>query len=154
VNPQIAKIYGNKLRLRVCGLDWDHERLLLINHRIQGETDFWAPPGGGVEFGESLEEALIREFHEETGMTVSVGRFLFGCQFIRRPLHAVELFFEVTRVGGAMLKGYDPEIQVIHEARYVSPSEIQALRPEEKHGIFRLGSEAKTMLSLSGFYHI
>ena len=30
----------------------------------------WVMPGGHVELGESLEEALIREIHEETGIKI------------------------------------------------------------------------------------
>jgi hypothetical protein len=69
-------------------------------------------------------------------------------------LHAVELFFEVHRRGGTLARGYDPEIQVIQEARYISASEIAAMPSEGKHGVFRFGWDAKTLLSLTGFYHI
>jgi 8-oxo-dGTP diphosphatase len=107
-----------------------------------------------VEYGETVEQALRREFREETGIEVNVGLFLFGCEFIRPPLHAVELFFEVHRRGGTLARGYDPEIQVIQEARYISASEIAAMPSEGKHGVFRFGWDAKTLLSLTGFYHI
>lgn len=66
-------------------------RLLLINHRrevllyaystsispllaAQGHVNFWLPPGGGVEPGETFKEAALRELAEETGLRgVDVG---------------------------------------------------------------------------------
>src|SRR5687768_10106243 len=44
-------------------------RLLLI-HKI--DNDFWALPGGGMEIGESIADAAVREVTEETGLTVEL----------------------------------------------------------------------------------
>lgn len=66
----------DRLQRRVrSGLEWgvgavvtdDDGRVLLIRER-----DRWSVPGGGVEPGESLQEALRRELREETGVRVSV----------------------------------------------------------------------------------
>lgn len=51
-----------------------HEgQVLVVNTRSTGKFAF---PGGGVELGERLEEALQREVWEETGLKVEVLRFL------------------------------------------------------------------------------
>lgn len=47
----------------------DAGRLLLI-HKI--DNDYWALPGGGMEIGESIADAAVREVAEETGLTVEV----------------------------------------------------------------------------------
>jgi len=44
-------------------------RLLLI-HKI--DNGFWALPGGGMDLGESVADAAVREVLEETGVTVEV----------------------------------------------------------------------------------
>lgn len=46
------------------------DRVLLIHATDRRTGDvFWYPVGGGVEAGESLQEAAVREAHEETGLT-------------------------------------------------------------------------------------
>ncbi len=44
-------------------------RILLLRHAGVNGQSFWAPPGGGLENGETFEEAAIREASEELGLT-------------------------------------------------------------------------------------
>ena len=48
------------------------------------EKGYWAPPGGGIEPGETYEEAVIREVKEETNMKVLSQKFI-GYQDIYEP---------------------------------------------------------------------
>lgn len=45
---------------------------------------YWAPPGGGIESGETYEEAVIREVKEETNMKVLSQKFI-GYQDVYEP---------------------------------------------------------------------
>lgn len=154
MDPRIDSVYGNRLRVRVCGLYWRDDRLLMVRHKGLSNGDFWAPPGGGLEFGESAADCLQKEFREETGLQVTTGRFLFGCEFIQNPLHAIELYFEVTGTGGLLKKGDDPELPIIEEVRFMTTTEIAALPAESRHGIFRLVSSANQLKTLTGFFRI
>ena len=53
-------------------------RLLLLQRRddLRFAPGLWDLPGGGVEVGAGLEGTLVREFREETGFNVRVGRIL------------------------------------------------------------------------------
>ncbi len=154
MHQDLVNIYGNRIRVRVCGLCWSEGRLLLVNHDGITHGDFWAPPGGGLEFGNMLASDLEREFLEETGLKVKCGRFLFGCELVRDPLHAIELFFEVALHGGKLAPGTDPEAQIIRDARFFTPDEISALPPEYRHGIFNQGTAEPQLRELRGFYAI
>ena len=54
-------------RIRVAGLLINGGRVLLVRQQKDGRT-YWLLPGGGVEEGEQLEDALLREITEECGM--------------------------------------------------------------------------------------
>jgi 8-oxo-dGTP diphosphatase len=151
MESEIAKIYGNRLRVRVCGICWEDDRLLLVNHQMPN-GDFWAPPGGGLEFGEEAADALKREFREEANLEIEVRNYLFGCEFIRQPLHAIELFFDVRRIAGMLKSGDDPEMPLIKQARFFTPSEMRSLPPKNLHGVFQMVGDPREISTLKGFY--
>src|ERR1700751_4920301 len=92
---EVQKFYGNRLRVRACGICVKNNALLMVNHTGVSSTDFWSPPGGGIQLSERAEDCLAREFNEEVGLSIEIGKFLFACEFIQPPLHSIELFFEV-----------------------------------------------------------
>ena len=58
-----------QFRVAVSALIFDGERILLALRR---DIDWWNLPGGGMELGETVEEAVHREVREETGLLVAV----------------------------------------------------------------------------------
>ena len=72
------------------------EQLLLIRRGRGAAAGEWSVPGGRVEWGETLHEAVVRETHEETGLEVVVDRFLGWAERIHDPYHYVLLDFAVT----------------------------------------------------------
>ena len=55
-------------RIRVSALLRWQDRILLCRHEKDGRGEYWLLPGGGVNSGESLVDALHRELREEVGI--------------------------------------------------------------------------------------
>jgi 8-oxo-dGTP diphosphatase len=156
-NKEIHQVFGNKLRVRVSGICIQNDQILLVKHLSLGTKGiFWAPPGGGMEFGESAEESLIREFKEETGLDIKINQFLFINEFMEPPLHSVELFFEVGITGGQLKKGKDPEMsenkQIIDEVRFLSFEELNLIDKNMVHNMFKLVKNPWEIRDLKGYY--
>jgi len=155
MTDEIKELYGNRLRVRVCGLLIQNDGLLMVNHQSLTSGDFWAPPGGGINFGESATACLRREFLEETGLEIQTADFLFACEFIRQPLHAIELFFTVNGVKGVLVRGSDPEMksdrQIIRKVQFLRWAEIQKISPSALHGIFHIVNEPSRITQLNGY---
>ena len=61
--------FSNKTsKISVDGIIKKENEILLIRRKNKPYKDFWALPGGFVEYNEKTEEAVIREVFEETGL--------------------------------------------------------------------------------------
>ena len=151
---KVADEFGGRIRIRACGLCFQDGKVLLVNHSGIYGHDFWAPPGGGVNFGESIESTLKREFEEECKTIIKVGKFLFGCEFIKPPFHALELFFEVENLNEPQL-GTDPELvdhQVISGLKFMSGKDMESMDSKHVHGILSRVQKMDELKRLEGFF--
>ncbi len=88
--------------LAVDGILVEDNKILLIKRKNPPFKDYYALPGGFVECGETTEEAIIREFKEETGLDVEIVK-LFNVYSSpnRDPRgHVVSIVYILRRVGG------------------------------------------------------
>lgn len=140
----VADTFGGRIRVRACGICVAGDRVLLTAQRglLPGQLLYWSPPGGGLHLGEQATAAAEREVLEETGVTIKAMSFMFFREYIRPPLHAVELYFLTPPIGApAVVMGSDPELpagkQLITEARFMTLDEIRQLPAESVDPIFR-----------------
>jgi ADP-ribose pyrophosphatase YjhB (NUDIX family) len=87
---------SDTIRIRVCLAVIHDSKILLVPHYQTDAGDVqWVVPGGKIEFGESLEEAAVREFLEETGLQTEVIGLLDVSEVIllERPYHSITISF-------------------------------------------------------------
>lgn len=99
-------------------------RLLLVRRGNPPGKGQWSIPGGRVQVGELLVQAVVREVHEETGLEVVVDRFLGWVERIELPDHHFVIHdFSVTPLSIRGLRAGDDA----DEVRWVSLDEVTDL---------------------------
>jgi mutator protein MutT len=125
--------YPERPLVGVGGIVVARERVLLVRRAREPLRGKWSLPGGMVEVGETLAEAVRREIAEETGLTVRVGSIVKVLDRITRDeqkrvqFHYVLVDF-LCRVEGGKLRAASD----VSEARWVRREELAqyGLRPE------------------------
>ena len=142
-----SREYPQRPIVGVGGILLDGSRVLLVRRGAEPLRGQWSIPGGAVEVGEPLAEALAREVLEETGLQV---RLLGMVEVLDRILrsadgrvqyHYVLIDYLCRPLEGELRAGSDAL-----EARWVERSDLDhyGLRPETKEVIekaFRLDRE-------------
>lgn len=124
--------YSGRIRVRSCGLLIRDHRILLVEQKVPTRDHLvWLPPGGGVKVGEPAEEALIREFKEETHLEISALKLRYVHEFIQPPIHALELYYNIGSSKGEIQNGTDPEHtadnQLIHNVKFVHFNRLNSI---------------------------
>lgn len=119
----------------VLVFDENYENVLMVKNKGE-RSPYYTFPGGRVEYGETLEEAAIREVKEETGLDVELeGIFSISEAFFTEIEHHT-IFFTFTGkiVGGELVITYPDEIEEIiwmdpslAENRIHIPNELKGL---------------------------
>jgi mutator protein MutT len=128
-----VRAYPDRPIVSVGAVIFDDERVLLIrrgNAPLKGD---WSLPGGVVEVGETLSEALRREVLEETGLTVEVGPLVEVIDRIQRgsddrvEYHFVILDYLCRAADGSLGAGSDAA-----DVRWVALGELGRYRLAER----------------------
>ena len=73
----------SKFNIRVYGILFNQNQEVLISNEHRFETSFTKFPGGGLEFGEGIHDALKREFIEELQLEIEVGELYYVNDYLQ-----------------------------------------------------------------------
>jgi mutator protein MutT len=119
-------------RIRAAAILIENGRILLVKQEVSA-TRHWSLPGGKLDRGESLEQCLIRELKEETGLDIRVKELAYITDRITGNDHLVHMTFIVERINNKTLplewKHDDPFFSeacgAIREVKMVPISEMK-----------------------------
>jgi ADP-ribose pyrophosphatase YjhB (NUDIX family) len=88
-----------KITVRPSGILIENGMILLIKQYVSA-TRGWSMPGGKLEAGETIEQCLVREWKEETGLDIRVKELLYLTdRFRNSDTHVVHMTFLLERTG-------------------------------------------------------
>lgn len=112
---------------------FDQDKRVLLVRTTYNRFHPWGLPGGGIEYGEAVEEALLREMYEETNLRIEIERFLFVNTWAP---DRVGLYY-LCRITGGEFRPSDE----VSEAGCFSPDDLPDVRLEDVGLIKRIYEE-------------
>ena len=84
-------------------------RVLLVKRGREPEPEAWSLPAGLVKYGETVEQAAVRETLEETGIRIAIRELLGVYDLLTGAYHYVVICFLAEPLGGHIRPGPDVE---------------------------------------------
>jgi ADP-ribose pyrophosphatase YjhB (NUDIX family) len=131
-NADIGRTYPTRPYLAVSAAIFRDGQVLIVRRARPPAHGLYTLPGGGVELGETLEQAVIREVREETGLAIAPLALVGFREAIARDAagrverHFVILPFAARWVGGEIALSEE-----LAEAHWREPHEIAGLKTTE-----------------------
>jgi len=135
------------MRVRVAAIIVDAGWVLLVSTR-RGRPGYLVPPGGGVEEGEALAEAVEREVREEADLNVQAGSLLAYRELQTHRGVELELYFSAHLVAAGTAAAAPEDRQV----RWVALEELPQLPhfPPQLHDLARRAAVADERVTYLG----
>ncbi len=89
------------------------QRVLLVRRRYEPSAGLWSLPGGHVEVGEELEEAVLRELHEETGIKGFKPRLIAVTEYICMSYEGVKYHYVIVDF---LIREFSGELRISEES--------------------------------------
>jgi ADP-ribose pyrophosphatase YjhB (NUDIX family) len=127
-----ARIYPTRPFLAVSAAIFRDGRVLMVRRALPPSHGLYTLPGGGVELGETLEEAVIREVREETALDVAPVELVGFRQAIAHDAEGrVERHFVILPFAARWVAGEVALNEELAEAHWLPPAEIAGFKTTE-----------------------
>jgi ADP-ribose pyrophosphatase YjhB (NUDIX family) len=116
------------IRVGTRAVIFNEDNEILVVHLLTHEANYYYLPGGGVRFHEKIDDCLVREVKEETGLHVKAERLLWVRDFIEGlpDPHGIEIFFLATITGGKFQPVHDSYSHAKNS--FMSVEELERIR--------------------------
>ncbi len=106
--------------------------MLIVRRAQPPARGFYTLPGGGVELGETLERAVVREVREETGLDIEPLALAGYRQVIARDAGGrIERHFVILPFAARWIAGEAALNEELSEAHWLEPAELGGLKTTE-----------------------
>jgi ADP-ribose pyrophosphatase YjhB (NUDIX family) len=127
-----ARTYPTRPFLAVSAAIFRDGRVLIVRRARPPANGLYTLPGGGVELGETLEQAVIREVREETALDIEPVELVGFRQAIAHDAAGrVERHFVILPFAARWLGGDVSLNEELGEARWLAPAELAGLKTTE-----------------------
>lgn len=124
-----ARTYPTRPYLAVSAAVFRAGRVLIVRRVRSPAHGLYTLPGGGVELGESLEQAVIREIREETALDIEPVELVgFRQAIVRDAGGRVERHFVILPFAARFIGGEISLNEELAEAHWLVPDEISGLK--------------------------
>ena len=118
--------------IRVTGVWIEDNKILLVKQKVNDKRN-WSLPGGKLEQGETIEQGIIREMKEETGLDIDIIRLLYLCDVSTSDNTLLHITFLLKRVDGDIeLPTNEFESNPIYDVEFVPVSDLAEYGFNEK----------------------
>jgi 8-oxo-dGTP diphosphatase len=127
-----ARTYPARPYLAVSAAIFRADRVLIVRRARAPARGLYTLPGGVVELGETLLEAVVREVREETGLTIApVALAGYRDALVRDAAGRIERHFVILSFAARFVAGEITLNEELAEARWLLPSELSGLKTTE-----------------------
>ncbi len=127
-----ARSYPTRPFLAVSAAIFRDGRVLIVRRARPPARGIYTLPGGGVELGETLEEAVVREVREETALAIEPVALAGYRQAIGRDAEGrIERHFVILPFAARWISGEVTLNEELAEAHWLKPAELTGLTTTE-----------------------
>jgi 8-oxo-dGTP diphosphatase len=127
-----ARTYPTRPFLAVSAAIFRDGRVLIVRRARPPAHGLYTLPGGGVELGETLEQAVIREVREETALAIEpIGLAGFRQAIARDAAGRVERHFVILPFAARWIAGEVSLNEELPEAHWLAPQQLSGLQTTE-----------------------
>jgi ADP-ribose pyrophosphatase YjhB (NUDIX family) len=148
-DSELSRTYPKRPYLAISAAIFRDGRVLIVRRARPPAHGLYTLPGGGVELGETLEEAVVREVREETALDVEpIALAGYRQAIVHDGVGQVERHFVILPFAARWIAGEVLLNEELAEAHWLDPAEISGLTTTE--GLAQIVAAAGERLAAFG----